>query len=331
MIILAEEHKHGEHHNTEHKPEHKHAEHKVHHTEHKKVKLKKTSMWKILALILGVLFIISLFTHGFSGKTSEVKAINKQQVANDAIEYINKYLMGGGGTATLKDVTEQDNLYVVKLDIGGREYDSYVTKDGKYLFPQGIDITQEVEVTETPEQPSTQEPIEVSVDDDAFKGDANAPVTIVEFSDFQCPFCARFYTDTLPLIEKEYIETGKVKLVFRDFPLGFHQNAQKASEAAECAKEQGKFWEMHDTIFDNQNAISVDDLKQYAADLGLDTEKFNDCLDTGKYEQEVKKDMEEGQSYGVTGTPAFFINGRLVSGAQPFANFKAIIDEELSK
>ena len=172
---------------------------------------------------------------------------------------------------------------------------------------------------------------EISVDDDPMKGDVNAPVTIVEFSDFECPFCARFYSQTLKQLEEEYIDTGKVKLVFRDFPLGFHQNAQKASEAAECANEQGKFWEMHDAIFENQQSLSIASLKQWAGNLGIDTNKFNNCLDSGKYAEEVQNDFKEGSSYGVSGTPSFFINGIPMVGAQPFSAFKQIIDSELAK
>ncbi len=170
-----------------------------------------------------------------------------------------------------------------------------------------------------------------SVDDDPMKGEKNAKVTIIEFSDFQCPFCARFYTQTLPQLEKEYISTGKAKLVFRDLPLSFHENAQKAAEASECADDQGKFWEYHDKLFDNQGALAVTDLKKYAADLKLDQTKFDACLDTGKYTAEVKKDEADAGSYGLSGTPSFIINGNLLVGAQPFSAFKQIIDAELAK
>mgnify|MGYP001596113076 FL=1 len=164
---------------------------------------------------------------------------------------------------------------------------------------------------------------------DIFKGNPDAPVTIVEFSDFECPFCAAFYQNTLPQIEENYIKTGKVKLVFRDFPLPFHANAQKAAEAAECAGEQGKFWEMHNMIFDNQEAIEIVDLKQNGKSFGLDIATFNDCLDLGKYADEVKKDMNDGAVAGVAGTPTFFINGEKVVGAQPFEVFKEVIEMKL--
>jgi len=168
------------------------------------------------------------------------------------------------------------------------------------------------------------------LDDDPMKGDANAPVTIIEWSDFECPFCSRFYEQTLPLIQEQYIDTGKVKLVYRDFPLtSLHPTAQKAAEAAECADEQGKFWEYHDKIFENQALLSVTSLKQWAADLGLDTEKFNDCLDSGKMASEVNKDLQDGADVGIRGTPGFIINGQLISGAQPFSVFQQVIESQL--
>lgn len=171
--------------------------------------------------------------------------------------------------------------------------------------------------------------LNVSADDDPVKGSNDAPVTIIEFSDFECPFCERFYTQTLPLIDSDYIQTGKVKFVYRDFPLSFHRNATKAAEAADCANEQGKFWEYHDKIYENQNDIGIASLKQYAVDLGLDAQAFNTCLDSGKMTQEVQKDAQDGRAYGVQGTPTFFINGIRLVGAQPYENFQQVIDQEL--
>ncbi len=164
---------------------------------------------------------------------------------------------------------------------------------------------------------------------DHVKGKADAKITIVEWSDFQCPYCGKFYTETLPELQKQFIDTGKVKLVYKHFPLSFHENAQKAAEASECASEQGKFWEMHDKIFENQQTLTVVDLKKYAVDLKLDTKKFDECLDTNKYAEKVKADMEIGAKVGVSGTPGFLINGIILSGAQPFAAFEEVIKAEL--
>lgn len=181
-----------------------------------------------------------------------------------------------------------------------------------------------------PSQPSQPAKVGVSADDDEVRGSPDAPVTIIEFSDFQCPFCERFFSQTYPSLVKNYIDTGKVRFIYRDFPLNFHPNAQKAAEAAECAGEQGKFWEMHDRIFNNQGAITVPDLKTYAKDIaGLDTSKFNECLDSGLMAPEVQKDLKDGSSAGVTGTPTFFVNGVKIVGAQPFGAFEELIKKEL--
>lgn len=163
------------------------------------------------------------------------------------------------------------------------------------------------------------------------KGNEDAPVTIIEFSEYQCPFCGRYSRETLPQITEDYIETGKVKYYFRDFPLSFHQYAQKASEATRCANDQGKFWEYHDQVFENQATLNEDNLKEWAADLGLDADQFNDCLDEGQFEQVVKKDLADGQTAGVRGTPSFFINGQVLRGAQPYEEFKKVIDEALAE
>lgn len=166
--------------------------------------------------------------------------------------------------------------------------------------------------------------------DDHIKGDADAPVTIVEFSDFECPFCARFYSQTYKQIVEQYVDTGKAKIIFRDFPLSFHQNAQKAAEAAECAGEQDKFYEMHDILFEQGVTGGVASYKQMASDLSLNTAEFNTCLDGGEMAGEVQADFADGQRLGVRGTPGFLINGQLVSGAQPFSVFAQAIDAQLS-
>ncbi len=170
--------------------------------------------------------------------------------------------------------------------------------------------------------------IQVAEGDNPTWGPANAPVTIIEFSDYECPFCSRAEA-TINQVKKAY--EGKIRVVFRDFPLNFHQHAQKAHEAAGCAQEQGKFWEMHDKLFANQKALGIANLNTYATEIGLDMAKFETCLSSGARADEVKNDLKEGQLAGVSGTPAFFINGRFLSGAQPFDAFAAIIDEELAR
>jgi len=159
------------------------------------------------------------------------------------------------------------------------------------------------------------------------KGPENAPITIVEFSDFECPYCARVN----PSLEQVFKKYGdQVRLVFRQFPLNIHANAQKAAEASLCAQEQEKFWEMHDAMFKEQRSLGVEQLKEKAARLGLDAAAFNECLDSSRYADAVVADLQAGSAVGVTGTPAFFINGRFLSGAQPYDALAKVIDEELA-
>ena len=168
-------------------------------------------------------------------------------------------------------------------------------------------------------------------DKDPMIGDPEAPITIVEFSDFQCPFCSRFYTQTYLTLKENYVDTGKVNIVFRDFPLSFHPEAEPAALAAECANEQGEFWAFHDLIFENQESISASMYLQWADDLGLDVDQFTSCVQSQKYKSEVAKDYSDGGRLGVTGTPGFFINGQLVTGAQPYSVFASAIDAMLAQ
>jgi protein-disulfide isomerase len=159
------------------------------------------------------------------------------------------------------------------------------------------------------------------------RGNATAKVTIVEFADFECGFCARAH-ETVQAVLKYYGD--QVRLVFRHYPLSFHPKAPKAAEAAACADEQGKFWALHDALFDSQE-LEVEALKAQAQRAGVDTEKFDDCLDSGRMEALVKRDLAAGAKAGVSGTPAFFINGVLLSGAQPEEAFRKVIDAELAR
>ena len=196
-------------------------------------------------------------------------------------------------------------------------------------------ITQQAE-----SQPS--QPVKISLDNDPIRGDPNAPITILEFSDFQCPFCARFHVQTLPLLLEEYIDAGKVNLVYRDFPIqSIHPNALPAAVAAECANEQGKYWEYHDTLFEKQSVWSrlnsdaaISTFSQFATDVGLEQQQFDSCLGSGKYLEEVQHDMREGREYDITGTPGFFVGNEeigfvKITGAQPFEIFKRVIDAQL--
>ena len=184
--------------------------------------------------------------------------------------------------------------------------------------------------------PST--PIDIS--NEPFRGSPAAKIAIVEYSDYQCSFCARYEKQTFPQIQADYINTGKVKYVFRDLPLDFHKNAFKAAEAARCAGEQGKFWEMHDLLFENQQALEATDLPRHAASLALDAPRFQQCLEVSRYAAGIRKNITEAGTAGLTGTPSFLIGvvqpnstvkiTRKIVGARPYADFKAAIDEILA-
>jgi protein-disulfide isomerase len=158
------------------------------------------------------------------------------------------------------------------------------------------------------------------------KGPTNAPITIVEFSDYECPYCVRAEPTVKDLLAKY---PGKIKLVYRDYPLPAHTKAPKAAEAAHCAGDQGKYWEMHDKLFSPGAKLEVADLKTAARDVGVDGAKFDQCLDSGAKSKDVETHRKAGDEAGVSGTPAFFINGRPLAGAQPLEAFSAIVDQEL--
>ncbi|MBM3232671.1 DsbA family protein [Candidatus Pacearchaeota archaeon] len=186
---------------------------------------------------------------------------------------------------------------------------------------------------------------QATVDDDPVVGSKDAKVTIIEFSDYQCPFCRKFWTETYQQLKKDYVDTGKVKLVFRDYPLPFHASAEVSAEAANCVREKGgdeAYFKMHDKIFSEGNKLDGGDplkgpvkgtaqygaaeLKKWAKEIGYEVDS---CIGSGKYSDEISKDMSDGSAAGVEGTPAFFINGKLISGAQPYSAFKSAIDSAL--
>ena len=183
--------------------------------------------------------------------------------------------------------------------------------------------------------PAPGQKVDVSVGKLPTLGSKDAKVTVIEFADFQCPFCEKWFKDVEPSLKKDYIDSGKVQFVFRHYAF-LGQESTWAAEASECANEQGKFWEYHDYLFnhqgaENSGAFSKANLEGFAAVLGLDTQKFNPCLETDKYATNVSTDFTEGQKAGVSGTPATFINGLISVGAQPYATFKTLIDAELAK
>ncbi len=210
--------------------------------------------------------------------------------------------------------------------------------------PEKITVQESPQILEktssqSPSQGPLQLPKIISYDDDPMMGNPDAQFTIVEFSDFQCPFCAKFHSETLPLLMQNYINNGKVNLVFRDFPIeSTHPSAVPAAHASECADDQGKFWEMHDMIFENQviwknmdPLQSLDLFKKYSIEIGIDADMYDSCMSSARHIDEIKEDLEDGRKYGVTGTPGFFVGNEKVGftkiiGAQPFSSFQRVID-----
>lgn len=185
-------------------------------------------------------------------------------------------------------------------------------------------------------------PLDISIDGSPYRGEADAPVTMVEFTDYQCPYCRQHVYETLPEVLKAYVDTGKLRYVVRELPIvRIHPQAFKAAEAARCAGAQGKYWEMHDLLFHNQNSFKREDLAGYAEGLGLDLERFSQCLDEGEEATVVREDLKAGRLAGVRGTPTFFLGltqsatpgmvnaTRVIRGAQPFSAFQEVIDDLL--
>lgn len=194
-------------------------------------------------------------------------------------------------------------------------------------------------VARAPEPPSV--PSRLSLRDQSFRGDQAAGVAIVEYADFECPYCGQYEHAIYPQISKDYVQTGKVKYFYRDLPLPMHPHAMIAARAARCAGEQGKFWEMHDSLFAKQNAIREADMPGRAQELGLDTAKFSECLSSDRYTDEIKQSAAEAQKMGIGGTPTFFVgridangevtNLKTIVGARPYDAFKSVIDGLLAE
>ena len=188
---------------------------------------------------------------------------------------------------------------------------------------------------------TTSGPVRTSLGDAPMLGRADAPVTLVEWSDYQCPFCQRFFATTLSALKKHYVDTGKVRYVFRDFPLDqMHPQARKAAEAAHCAVEQGKYWEMHEVLFQNQRTLAPPQLTVHARTVGVDGSKFDECLSSGRPAARVERGLADGAAVGVQGTPTFvvgktkpgdFVESTQIRGAQPLEMFRRIIDQTLAE
>lgn len=292
--------------------------------------LLRENPWILSTIVLGVLFIALIFIKSSSLGSSG--AVSEQEASQKALAFLNSRVQSG--EVTLDSITREKGLYKLTVNYQGQRVPVYLTLDGTSLVADLIPLTSNL--TNRTNTIQTSPPsISVVIDQTKIakapmKGNVNAQVTIVEFSDFQCPFCEKFYTQTLSQIDDAYIKTGKAKLVYMNFPLSIHNEAEKAAEAGLCAQAQGKFWEMHDKMFENQESLSVVNEKKWARDLGMNGAQFDLCLDSGKYAADIKASFDYGSQLGVTGTPSFFINGVRIEGAYPFETFKQAIDAQIA-
>ena len=280
--------------------------------------------WIISTLVLGLVIILLI---AFIGSNDGGEIVSEKIAVDNLVSFI-KSQNKEDVSFSVSSVQQEGQLYKITLNYQGQEVPIYVSLDGKYLVSDVIPLNEDL-VLDSDNNVN----VEVEAGDSPVMGEADAPLTIIEFSDYQCPFCGKFYDQTLPQIEEKYIKTGKVKLVYKDFPLiSIHSEAQKAAEAARCVREQKGdegYFKMHNKLFENQQSLSVENYKKWARTLGVVGSKFDKCLDDGTFADDVEDELAYGESLGVTGTPAFFIDGKLISGAQPFDVFEQAIDAVL--
>jgi len=280
--------------------------------------------WIVSTFVFGILSLV-LIINSFFGGSFSITVASPNFVGDKLVNFLNA---NSDSEVTLNDISLENGLYKVNINYQGSIIPLYITTDGNFLIQDLVPIDS---ISGVGSSNSRNNFVSASEDDDPFLGDEDAPVTIIEFSDYQCPFCKRFWSETLPLIKSEYIDTGKVKLVYRDFPLTrIHSQAQGAAEAAECVRKQGgdgAYFEYHDKLFENQQLLSDSNFKLWATELGYN---IDECLDSGEFTSEVLKDIADAQTAGGSGTPYFVVNGVPLSGAQPFSAFQQIIEAELA-
>ncbi len=233
------------------------------------------------------------------------------------------------------DVSSQESLSSSELQALRKEIEAL--KEGQARIEKQLEEIRNLLNAVLGVRPTEPREVVLSIEGAPWKGEPTARVLLIEFSDYQCPFCARHVRETLPQIERDYIRTGKIRYMVRDFPLPTHPRAFKAAEAAHCASDQGRFWEMYARLFEHQNALDLEVLVQHAQALGLDLAKFQKCLNEGQHAETVRRDLEEGRKAGVRGTPTFFLGvlepkslqvkvQRVIVGAQPYTAFREAIE-----
>jgi protein-disulfide isomerase len=296
----------------------------------KDIRISKIKLWQIISIILLVISLALLFIGDFK-KTGNV--ISEKEASESIAGYLNS-LTGGG--ITLSNSRDLGNIYEVNVLYQGQAIPVFITKDGKYFIQEAIPMSTLNNQAGTPTTQTTQPPTQITIDETMvekapYLGSEDAPVTIIDFSDYQCGFCERHHFETFPLIKQDYIDTGKVKYVFMDYiSVGNIRN----HEAAKCVRELGGdelFFKMHDELYNNQRSLNDATLINIATELGISETEFTSCLNSGKYKSQIESSTAYGRSLGIGGTPGFIINGILVSGAQPYSVFQQTIEQELSK
>ena len=292
--------------------------------------------WIIATFAIVIIFVLT-FAFGiasFTGSAITGNTISVESAADNLISFVNAQ---GRGTATYVSGEVEGSLYRIIINFNGQDIPVYTTLDGRFLISNPVDLTAPLSGPGAGGAGGAGggTVVDLEIGDAYFKGEVDAPVTIVEFTDYECPFCGRHFQQTMPLIIQNYVDTGKVKYVVMDFPLtSIHPEAVGAAEAARCVGEQAGntgYFEMHDKLFGNQQLLSDASYKKWAREItGVNGVQFDTCLDSGKYTEDVLADQAYGQTLGVQGTPASFVNGQLVSGAVPYSQFEALIEAELA-
>lgn len=284
-----------------------------------------TSAWMIAAIVLAVLFIATLVL-GLTGVLSnDAQGMSQSSAEVKANEFVDAL----GMPITVSSVARDEGLYRIDITIEGQSESWYMSPTGELLFPSAFTLS-DIEDIASGQAPTQQPPttdVTVNLEDAHTLGDGE--VLMVEYSSATCPFCARYATETFPLIKSDYVDTNQITYVYRHFIR--NEVDVVAANAMECAGEQGVFFEYKELVYSNQNMLSQQTAYvQWAEQLDLDVDAFNTCVEAEKYTQLVTAQTQEGQNNGITGTPGFLVNARLIAGAQPFQNFQAAIEAELA-
>lgn len=298
----------------------------------------KTNLWLFTSVALAVLLIVTLILGLTGAFTRDVEVstnlLTQGEAEAKAVEFVNLIGEIEGVPLTLNEVRKEQGIYSVSVAFMGQQNSFYMSLDGDLFFLQGISMSDIREIKaqmdlSQQQLPPVQQANQVNVNLEGANTLGSGDVLMVEYSSATCPFCARYNTDTFPLINSEYIETGKITYVYKHFIL--NDIDVLAANGMECAGEQGAFFEYKELVYANQNSLSQQAVySAWASELDLDVDAFDACFNERRYSAKATADTQEGQGNGVTGTPGFLVNSRSIAGAQPFANFQSAIEAELA-